>query len=818
MLNLNFKKDILPHLAAVFIFLIVTLIFFAPVVFEDKELPQHDITQWRGGAQELIDYREKTGEEGLWTNSMFGGMPAYLVSIKFSGELLNYPYMIYKLGLPNPLYLVFTALLSFYIMMRCFQVRAGLAVAAALAFGFTGFIIISVGAGHNMKVAAVAFMPLVLGGIHLAFDRDRVWGAIITALGLAMQLKFNHLQITYYLLILTMLYGIFALITAFKENTQKEFFKTIGILVVAALLAVGANFGKLWSVIEYSPYSIRGKTELSADASDRSSGLDKDYAFQYSNGIFEPVVLFIPNFFGGSSRQDLGNNSNLEEALRKNGLDRRQIAGQVENAPAYWGDQPLTAPYYAGAIVVFLFVLGMLVLEGRIKYWLIAGVVVGIVLSWGSNFASLNYLLFDYLPGYNKFRSVTFTIIMTVCCLVTGGFLGLEKVFSMSWSKQLQQKLLIAFAVTGGFALLSGLFAGVGGYSGAVDQQLAAYPEWFLSALKEDRQSLLQADAWRTFFFVTATAVLIWLSLKEKLKSQTAVIAIVCLVGLDMFTVSKRFISNDSFERKSKNHGFIPSEADQRILKDSDMSYRVYNLINGFNDAKTSYFHQSIGGYHGAKMRRYQDLIEYAISPETSELINGLQNGNPRFDQVGVLNMLNAKYFLAGNTANAVIPNPSANGNAWFVSDVIEVGSADEEINEVVRIDTKTTAVFDESKFEVSDFVPSAEGEITLEEYRPNYLKYKSTNTGDGLAVFSEIYYPKGWKATIDGEEAKILRANYVLRALEVPEGEHEIVFEYRPQSYHLGNVISGVSSAILMMLFLGAVFYGLKKNRTTDV
>ena len=813
MLNLSFKKDILPHIGAILVFLVITVVFFAPVVFENKELPQHDITQWRGGAKELIDYREKTGEEGLWTNSMFGGMPANLVSMRFSGELLEYPYLIYKLGLPNPLYLVFTAFLSFYIMMLCFKVRTGLAIAGALAFGLTGFIIISVGAGHNMKVAAVAFMPLVIGGIHLAFDRDKIWGAMVTSLGLAMQLKFNHLQITYYLLILVVIYGIVRLFDALKNNTHKEFLKIIGLLLISAFLAIGANFGKLWSVMEYSPYSIRGKTELTVHADDRSSGLDKSYSFQYSNGIFEPLVLFIPNYFGGSSRQDLGKNSALEAALRRNGLDRRQVNSQVKNAPAYWGDQPLTAPYYAGAIVVFLFVLGMLVLKDNIKYWLLAGVLIGIVLSWGSNFSSLNYFLFDYLPGYNKFRSVTFTIIMTVCCLVIGGFLGLEQLMSEGWSKRIQKNLLIAFGCTGGFALLAALFAGMGGYSGAVDQQLAAYPEWFLNALKEDRKSLLQQDAWRTFFFVLLCTALIWLYLKERIKTNLAVTLIVVVVGLDMFTVGKRFISSDSFERKSKNYGFEASEADQRILKDTDQNFRVYNLINGFNDAKTSYFHKSIGGYHGAKMRRYQDLIEFAISPETSRLINGLQNGKPDFGDLGILNMLNAKYFLAGNTANAVIPNPAANGNAWFVGDVIEVSTADEEIKEVTEIDTKMTAVIDEAKFEISDFVPSNDGEIRLIDYKPNYLKYKSNNQGNGLAVFSEIYYPKGWAATIDGEEVEILRVNYVLRALEVPEGDHEIVFEYKPQSYYLGNVVSGVTSCILMILFVVTMVYSSRRN-----
>lgn len=814
MLNLSFKKDILPHIAAISIFLFVTVIFFAPVIFEDKELPQHDITQWRGGAQELIDYREKTGEEGLWTNSMFGGMPAYLVSIKFSGELLTYPYEIYRLGLPNPLYLVFTAFLSFYIMMKCFKVRFGLSVAAALAFGLTGFIIISIGAGHNMKVAAVAFIPLVIGGIHLAFDRDKIWGGVLTAIGLAMQIKFNHLQITYYLLILTVIYGLVTLIQAFKENTQKEFFKTLGVLVIAAVLAVGANFGKLWTVVEYGPYSIRGKSELSADVNDRKSGLDKSYAFQYSNGIMEPLFLFIPNYFGGSSRQDLGNDSNLEKALSKNGLDRRQITQQVKNAPAYWGDQPLTAPYYAGAIVIFLYVLGMLVLEGRIKYWLLSGVVIGIVLSWGSNFSSFNHFLFDFLPGYNKFRSVTFTIIMAVFCLITGGFIGLEKVLSTGWTKQIQNKLLIAFAATGGFALLSALFAGVGSYSGPVDQQLAAYPDWFLVALKADRQALLQADAWRTLFFVASVFVLIWVALKGKLKSQVAMIGIVCLVGLDMFTVGKRFISSESFVRKSRNHGFVASEADERILKDPAKGYRVYNLINGFNDAKTSYFHQSIGGYHGAKMRRYQDLIEDAISPETSVLINGLQNGNPDFSQIGVLNMLNAKYFLAGVTANAVIPNANANGNAWFVSEVKKVSNPDEEMAMVKSIDTKSVAVIDESIFSLSKTSFEKRGTITLTEYQPSRLVYITENAAEGLAVFSEIFYENGWVATIDGEETDIKRVNYVLRALDVPAGKHEIVFEFKPKSYYIGNKVSFFSSALIMLIFIGTIVLTFKKEK----
>lgn len=809
--NIDFKKDLFPHFVAITIFCLVTLVFFAPAFFEGKTLPQHDITQWKGGAQELLEYREKTGEEGLWTNSMFGGMPGYMVNTEFSGDLMKQVHRAYGLFLTYPMMTIFISCLSFYVLLASVGVRSWLAIAGGIAYGLTAFSIIGLMAGHNAKISAVSTMPLVLAGVHLAFSGKRIWGLVVTAMGLALHLRPNHLQITYYLLLIVVAYGIMQLVIAARKKELPEFAKTSGILILAALLAVGANAGRLMTTIEYSKYSTRGKSELTS-TEEVSSGLDKDYAFQYSNGIFEPLFLFIPNFYGGSVREDLGNNSNLEEALRKNGASRQQIKQQVTAAPAYWGDQPLTAPYYAGAIIVFLFVLGMIVLENKYRIWLGSLALFALVLSWGSNF-DLNYFIFDYLPGYNKFRSVTFAIVIVVFVMILGGFMALEKLLQSGLTPPQKKKFLIAVGSVAGFALLCILFAGMGSYRGSIDAQLANYPDWYLKALRADRAALLRADAVRSLIFVVLFAAVVWFMIRQKLSQTVAYTLMILLVLVDMFGVAKRFINDDSFERKSRQSEFPLTPADQAILEDEDINYRVMNLLNPFNDAKTSYYHKSIGGYHGAKLGRYQELIEHCIAPEQSKVITALQSGSLDFGNIGVLNMLNTKYLLAGTTVGAVIPNTGANGNAWFVSDVLEVGNADEELNQTCLIDTKTVAVIDESKFSISDQVPSTSGSIQLTEYKPNYLKYQSSNDGYGLAVFSEIYYPEGWKATIDGEEVSIVRANYVLRALEIPEGDHIIEFVFEPRSYSLGNSLTWVFNLIILGLFCGAIGYKFFKS-----
>ncbi|MEQ6120606.1 hypothetical protein [Reichenbachiella sp. MALMAid0571] len=811
--SIDFKKQLIPHAIAALVFLAVAVLFFSPVILENKGLSQYDILQWEGAAKEIIDYREKTGEEALWTNSMFGGMPAYLISTVFSGDLVVYVQKALSLWLPSPVNLVFLCFVGFYIMMIAFRVRSWLAIPAALAFGLTGFVIIAIGAGHNIKIAAVAFMPLVIAGIHLAYTRNRLWGFILTSLGLALELRVNHLQITYYLLLIALIYGLSRLVIAIMEKEQVNFAKTTGILIVAALLAVGANIGRLWTVYEYGPYSIRGKSELTSTEDAKTSGLDKDYAFQYSNGIAEPIFLFIPNFFGGASQQDLGSNSNLEKALQKNGMDRRQIKSQVENAPAYWGDQPLTAPYYGGAVVVFLFVLGLFVLDKKVKYWILGAFVLGIVLSWGSNFSSVNYFLFDYLPGYNKFRSVTFAIVIAVFAMILGGFLGLEKMINDGWSNQLQKKFLMAVGITGGFALLTVLLAGMGSFAGPIDQRLAGFPDWYLPALRADRLSLLRMDALRSLFYVLASAAILWLYFKGKVKLNIALVVVGVLVFLDMFLVDKRFIDSDSFKRNPHKTNFTPNAADQQILKDKSLSYRVYNLLGAFNDARTSYFHQSIGGYHGAKMRRYQDLIEFGITSETSTLISGLQSGSPDFRQSNVINMLNTKYFVAGDQANAVIANPEANGNAWYVSEIRKVSGADEEMKVLNEINTKSTAVVDTTLFKTNKSKYSAANIIQLIEQKPNYLKYETNCFEDGFAVFSEVYYPTGWIAKIDDMEVDILRVNYILRGLEVAKGNHLIEFEFKPDSYYIGNKIMLFFNVVILLVFVGGVYLSVKKS-----
>lgn len=806
----DFKNTFLPHIIAFILFAIITTVFYSPALLSNKELPQHDIKQWKGSAQELVEYREETGEEGLWTNSMFSGMPAYLINTEFSGELILDIHKLVSLYFPHPFNSMFLAFLSCYIMLLVFGVRPYLAIGGAIAFGLTSFSVISIGAGHNAKVVAVSLMPMVLAGVHACFINKKILGFALTALGLALQLRVNHLQITYYLMLIIAIYGVSQLIFALRQKTLLLFTKTVLVLVCAVVLAIGCNMGRLMTTFEYSTYSIRGKSELTTSDTDKSSsGLDKDYAFQYSNGIFEPLVLFIPNFFGGTSQQDLGKNSNLEQALKKQGMQHQQIKQQVSQAPAYWGDQPITAPYYAGAIVVFLFVLGLLVLDVKYKGWIIGVVVFSIMLSWGANFSGFNYLVFDYLPGYNKFRSVTFSIIMTITVMIIGGFVGLEKVVASDWNSKLQKKFLIAVGIAGGFALLSALLAGMGSYQGAIDARLASYPAWFLEALRADRASLLRVDAFRTLFFVVAFAVVIWLYVKQKLSVLIASSLFVVLIFIDMFGISKRYLNSDSFTRKSKDSGFVMSEADKAVLKDNDPHYRVLNLMNPFNDAVTSYHHKSIGGYHGAKLGRYQDLIERHISPEMQKLISDLQSGSFEGNKGQVINMLNAKYLLAGATANAVIPNENTNGNAWFVGEVVTVQSADDEISQLGGIDTKYQAVVNSLEFDISTVNLDSLSSIKLTKYTPNYLSYDSKSTKDGLAVFSEIYYPKGWIATIDGVETDIIRANYVLRGLKVPAGEHKIEFRFVPDSYSTGSALTwGGNILLVLTLICAAVYY----------
>lgn len=810
MKKINFKEHVLPHLVAVIVFLIVTIFFFNPVFFDNKSISQHDIQQWEASSKSLRDYREATGEEGLWATSIFSGMPAYLVNLEWSNGVTVAIKNVLSIGLPHPVVNIYWAFLSYYILLLAFRVRPMLAIAGALAFGLSSYMIIGIAAGHNARIGAIAFMPLVMAGIHLAFTNKRILGFGVTSLGLAMHLRENHLQMTYYLLLIVLVYGLIHLIEAIRKKNILPFFKNLGVLIPAAVLAVGTFIGPLWAISEYSEYSIRGKSELTSSAQS-PGGLSRDYAFAYSSGMLETITVMIPDFYGGSSSNFLvqDDESATYKALTQNG-DNNMANQLARYTLAYWGPQSLTAPYYGGAITCFLFVLGIVFAEKKYVWWLVSVSALGIMFSWGSHFEAFNYFVFDYLPGYNKFRSVTFAIIILLFSMPLLGMLGLEKFFETGLNKETKKKLIIAFSFTGGLCLLIWLFAGMASFMREGESQL---PVWFLNALKDDRRSLLRADAFRSFSFILAVFILLFFDVRKRISQFGFYALLIFMVSMDLSIVDHRYFSTDNYQRK-RTSNFIPTDADQEIMKDKSV-FRVYNLQEPFStEGGTSYYHNSLGGYHGAKIRRYQDLYDSCLSEETNEFITDAQAGHLQFENYGVLNMLNTKYIMFGPDKGNIIPNPAANGNAWFVSKIINVSSPAEELDKVCEVDTRTTAVVDNSKFKVGIPQVDSLAGIQLIEMTPPYLKYQSSSTTGGLVVFSEIYYPKGWVATIDGKEAPILRANYVLRALEIPAGNHQIEFRFEPKPYLIGNKITMASSWVLLLVVLGSIGWSFRKEQ----
>jgi hypothetical protein len=811
MKKINFTTQVLPHLVAVGVFLVVTVFFFSPVFFDSKTISQYDIQQWEGSSKALRDYRDKTGEEGLWADAMFSGMPAYLINTHWSNGPVSFLKRALSLSLPHPISNIFLAFICYYIMLLAFRVRPYLAIGGAIAFGLSSYMIIGLGAGHNARIGAIAFMPLVMAGIHLAFSGRKILGFGVTTAGLALQLKENHLQITYYLLFIVLVYGLVRLIEFVKEKRAVDFFKTIGILVAAAIIAVGSFVGPMWAVTEYSEYSIRGKAQLTTSVKkEGDSGLDKEYAFRYSYGILEPMTLLIPNFYGGSSSNYLVQDpkSEVYNALSRSG--DQQTANQLAQfTSAYWGINPLNAPYYGGAIIFFLFVLGIAFADKKYVWWLIPVVIFGIMTSWGDSFKSFNYFLFDYLPAYNKFRSVTFMIIMPLFALPLLGMLGLEKLFETGVDKAAKKKLLIVFGATGGLCVVLLLFGSMMSFMTPDESQL---PSWFTGALADDRKSLFRSDVFRALGFIIAAFVLIYFEVWKKLTPIAFYAFLILMITLDLSIVDKRFFPKEKFQRKRESTLFAMTAADQEILKDKSY-YRVYNLQGTFEEARTSYFHNSIGGYHGVKMRRYQDMYDTCLFRETNAFIRDVQAGKADFSQYGVMNMLNVKYIVFGPDRTNIIPNPSANGNAWFVNEVVTVNSPTEEVQKTCGVNTRTTAVVDASKFKVEGVKGDTAASIQLTDYNPNYKKYESQSAENGLAIFSELYYPKGWKAFIDGKETPIICANYILRALQVPAGKHIIEFKFEPAAYYTGNKITMISSWLMLVTLVGAVVWSVKKE-----
>jgi hypothetical protein len=810
MKNLKFTEDILPHIVAIAVFVIVTVVFFKPAFFDGKTLEQSDIQQFQGSAKSIFDYRAKHGEEPLWTNSMFSGMPAYLISVEWGNKVIGFAKKIVAVFLPHPFANTYLAFFCYYIMLLAFRVRPYLAIAGALAFGLSSYMMIGVMVGHNGRIGAIAFLPLVMAGIHLAFSGKRILGFGLTTAALAFHLRENHIQMTYYFFMIVSIYGIIRLIEAIREKQVPEFFKTVGILIPAGIIAIGTFFGQFWALNEYQKYSIRGKSELNSPVFNETTGLTKEYAFDYSNGILEPMVMLVPNFYGGSSSNYLVSDRKSEtfKALQNlaNQGNEQAVNQLYQYTRAYWGPQFNTAPYYAGAIVVFLFAVGVAFAERKYVLWLVTTSVIGVVLSWGSSFPSFNYFMFDYFPVYNKFRSVTFTLLMPLFAMPLLGLMGVEKLWSGAFDKRAKRKLIIAFAATGGLCLVLWMLAGMFSFMRDGEEQL---PPWFLDALIDDRKALFRSDAFRSFAFITGVFILLYFNVHKRITTIGFYAFLILMVTIDLSVVSNRYFSAELYKRKRDNSFLAPTEADQEILKDKGY-YRVYNP--DFQEARTSYYHQSVGGYHGAKLKRYQDFYDSCLSKQTRMFFAEANQGNFDMSKYGALNMLNIKYIVVGPQRNNMLANQEAYGPAWFVGKIQKVNSPTEELANTCTV-TRSTAIVDASNFPDAPSSSDSTGTITLTSNDLKVLKYESNSSSEGLVVFSEIYYP-GWVATIDGQETEIMRANYLLRALKVPAGKHTIEFTFTPKAYTVGNKVTTASSWLVLLILAGSLGFASRKER----
>lgn len=782
-------KKLSPHLIVILLFVSISFAYFSPLL-EGKRLDMPDIKNWIGMSKEVVDFRETTGEEALWTNSMFSGMPAYQISTRSNGNLMQYVVKVISLGMPSPANRLFLYLLGFYLLLLSLKVDYRLSAVGAIAFAFSSYFFIIIMAGHMTKAHAIAYVPMVVAAVLYTYRGRMLLGGVLTALTVALELYANHLQITYYLVLILLLIGVVQFIKDLKANNLPDFAKRSGVLVLAALLASGTAITRLSTTMEYGTESTRGKSELTTDLDNKTSGLDKDYATSWSYGIAESFTILIPNFYGGASQGELTTESETYQAIKR-APNAKQL---IKKLPLYWGDQPFTSgPTYVGSIVIFLFILGLLFVKSEMRIWLLLATILSLMLAWGKNFMPLTDLFLDYFPGYNKFRAVSMILVIAEFTIPLLGFVALNKFLTIDKPENEKKKpLQLAFYIVGGlsliFALMPGLFFDfVGGQDADLEKN-----GWPIDALQSDRAGLLSADAWRSFIFIALTFGTLWMFLKNTLKSQYVIMIVGVLVLADMWTVNKRYLNDDNFARKRNVEvPYQATRADQQILRDIDPNFRVFNQsVSTFNDASTSYFHKSIGGYHGAKLKRYQELIE-----------NHIAKGN-----MAVLNMLNTKYFITPK--GQAQQNPAAMGNAWFVDTINIVPNADAEIATLNGFNPATTAIVD-ARFseQIIDGLDNTAASIVLTEYKPNYLKYNSSSTNDGIAIFSEIYYDKGWNAYVDNKLTPHFRANYVLRGMQVPAGTHTLEFKFEPTSYSTGETVAYASSIVLLLL-LGFVSY----------
>jgi hypothetical protein len=778
---MQFSK-VKPHIIIIILFALISFAYFSPLI-EGKSIDGHDIKTWIGMSKEISDFRDSSGTEALWTNSMFSGMPAYQISVKYSSNLVRYIDKVITLGFPRPANILFLYLLGFYLLLLSLKVDYRIAAVGAIAYAFSSYFFIIIQAGHMTKAHAIAYLPMVVASVIYTYRGKLLLGGVLTALTVALELYSNHLQITYYLIFILIFIGLYQLFYDYNTKNLPSFFKRSAVLILAALLATGTCFTRLKTTMDYGKDSTRGKSELTNNIENKTKGLDKDYATQWSYGIAETMTLLIPNFHGGASQGELSTDSETYNALKRSPNAKKII----KNLPLYWGDQPIVSgPTYAGAIVIFLFLLSLFLLKGRFKYWILTLTILSVFLAWGKNFMPLTELFLDFFPGYNKFRAVSMILIVAEFTLPLLAFLAFNNfIFSDANKLSKIKSLKNAFFVTGGITLLFSLAPNMFFDFVGVNDSVLASNGWPVEALQSDRASMLSSDAWRSFFFVSLAFLSLFLFIKNKVSSNNIILVFAVLLLLDMWTINKRYLNDSHFIRSSKiKTPYKATQADNYILSDNDPNFRVFNQsVSTFNDASTSYFHKSIGGYHGAKLKRYQELIDSHIS-----------KGNMQ-----VLNMLNTKYFIL--QTGKVNINPNVLGNAWFIKDVKIVENADDEILALNDFDASSIAVIDK-RFQsfLGEFSEDSSSNIKLDEYQPNYLRYSSVSTKNQIAVFSEVYYDKGWNSYIDGELVSHFRANYILRAMNIPKGNHTIEFRFEPEIFKIGERISLASSILLII------------------
>jgi len=808
-MSFSFKR-FLAHILVLIGFVVLSLAYFSPVL-QGKKINQSDIMHYIGMAKQQKEFAKITGEETYWTNSAFGGMPTYQLGAKYPHNYIKKLDLTIRF-LPRPADYLFLYFIGFYILLLSLKVNYKLAALGALAFGFSTYLIIILGVGHNAKAHAIAYMPMVLAGIILTFRKKYIFGFLLTTVALGLEIVANHFQMTYYLLLLVLILGMAYMVDAYRKKLLPHFFKSVGMLCIAAILAVGLNATNIMATQEYVKESSRGKSDLTinADGSPKevTSGLSREYITEYSYGKLESFNLYIPKFMGGGNREDVGKDSETYKAYINLGASPIDALDASRNAPMYWGDQTIVeAPAYVGAVIIFLFVLGLFLVKGRLKWWLVGGTLLSLLLSFGKNLPWLTDFFIDYVPLYNKFRAVSSIQVILELCIPALGIFALVRLFNDFQKDEEKLKALkYSVIITAGLALVFLLFKSTlfDFESFRDDGYIEAYGKPFIDAVIEDRKSLMSADTLRTLVLVLLSAGTVFLFLKKKLSETLVIVIFAVLLLFDLVTVDRHYVNNDNFKSaRVVDSPYQPNAADQQILKDKG-HFRVLDMSSEGQGqpARAAYFHNSLVGYSAARMGRYNELLDFHI-----------YNNN-----MNVLNMLNTKYIIA-EEKGTIFPytNTEANGNAWFVSKLKVVDTANEEILALDSLNTKTTAVLEKSMFSKNElkqtYQVDSTASIQLKAHQPNYLKYSSYNTNPGLAVFSENYYEQGWNAYLDTKLVPHLRVNYVLRALEIPKGNHTIEFKFEPQVVKTGSKVALASSVIFGILLLLGVFYSFKKK-----